>query len=391
MKNESPIYSYYYPLTTSCDTLRQRTLANGGNTPTDETMLCQTAGPLFLGHSQPNVYSFDGSPESSTWDDIEPRVMQVQIDLAQQYGVDGFIFDTYVGVKDGKVSKEKDVINGFLKCNLGKVAYACMMIFGRPRSVLPIPPYFEESDRYYDRTPQTVETMVDYLADNHWDNPNYINILDRPYVSVFTSDMRKYSNNNKDMSHADMINYMKEYSWRKYRIEPYLATVCLRATHALDHLAAGADSMIGYGFLPDFTESMRRPIQNYREQVIKRVEEWDTIQEQIDKPYIPPVVVGWDASPRGSIPEGRHFRDVQGMYPFTPIVTDSNAIDFGDMLCQQKRFIMNNTPQEERYTPITAWNEITEGAALLPKILPDGSVDDSYLAKIRELRDEYGF
>ena len=391
MKNESPIYSYYYPLTTSCETLQHRSLANGGDKSTDETMLCQTARPLFVGHSQPNVYSFDGSPRSSIWDDADPRVMQAQVDLAQQYSVDGFIFDTYVGVKSGKVSKEKDVISGFLKCNLGKVAYACMMIFGSPRSVLPVPPYFEESDRYYDRTPQTVETMVDYLADNHWDNPNYINILDRPYVSVFTSDMRKYSNNNKDMSHADMINYMKEYSWRKYRIEPYLATVCLRATYALDHLAAGADSMTGYGFLPDFTESMRRPIQNYREQVIKRVEEWDTIQEQIDKPYIPPVVVGWDASPRGSIPEGRHFRDVQGMYPFTPIVTDSNAIDFGDMLCQQKRFIMNNTPQEERYTPITAWNEITEGAALLPKILPDGSVDDSYLAKIRELRDEYGF
>lgn len=142
--------------------------------------------------------------------------------------------------------------------------------------------------------------------------------------------MRKYSNNNnKDVSHADM-----KYSWRKYGTEPYLATVCLRVTHALDHLAAGADSMTGYGFLPDFTESVRRPIQNYREQVIKRIEEWDIIQEQIDKPYIPPIVVGWDVSPRGNIPEG---------------------------------------------------------AALLPKILPDGSVDNSYLAKIRELRDEYGF
>ena len=142
--------------------------------------------------------------------------------------------------------------------------------------------------------------------------------------------MRKYSNNNKDMSHADM----KEYSWRKYRIEPYLVTVCLRVARALDHLAAGADSMTGYGFLPDFTESMRRPIQNYREQVIKRIEEWGTIQEQIDKPYIPPIVVGWDVSPRGSIPES---------------------------------------------------------VALLSKILTDGSVDNSYLAKIRELRDEYGF
>lgn len=173
--------------------------------------------------------------------------------------------------------------------------------------------------------------------------------------------MRKYSNNNnnnKDMSHVDVINYMKEYSWRKYRIESYLATVCLRVTHALDHLAAGANSMTGYGFLPDFTESVRRPIQNYREQVIKRIEEWGTIQEQIDKPYIPPVVVGWNASTRESIPEGKHFRDIQGMYPFTSI---------------------------------TAWNEITESAALLSKISPDGSVDNSYLAKIRELRDEYGF
>lgn len=59
-----------------------------------------------------------------------------------------------------------------------------------------------------------------------------------------------------------------------------------------------------------------------------------TIQEQIDKPYIPPVVVGWNASPRGSIPES---------------------------------------------------------VALLLKILPDGSVNNSYSAKIRELRDEYGF
>lgn len=149
--------------------------------------------------------------------------------------------------------------------------------------------------------------------------------------------MRKYSNNNnnKDMSHVDVINYMKEYSWRKYRTEPYLATVCLRVTHALDHLAAGADSMTSYyGFLPDFIEPMWRSIQNYREQVIKRIEEWDIIQEQIDKPYIPPIVVGWDVSPRGSIPES---------------------------------------------------------VVLLLKILPDGSVDNSYLAKIRELRDEYGF
>ena len=33
--------------------------------------------------------------------------MQAQIDLSQEYGIDGFIFDTYVGVKEGKQTKEK--------------------------------------------------------------------------------------------------------------------------------------------------------------------------------------------------------------------------------------------------------------------------------------------
>lgn len=56
MKNESPIYSYYYPLTTSCNTLQQRSLANGGVMPTDETILCQKAKPLFVSHRQPNIY-----------------------------------------------------------------------------------------------------------------------------------------------------------------------------------------------------------------------------------------------------------------------------------------------------------------------------------------------
>lgn len=393
MKRESPIYSYYYPLSTSCETLQKRALRNGGGEVVDETALCQGAKPLFYGHSQPNVYTFDGTADSTVWDDADPRVMQSQIDLAQNYGIDGFIFDTYVGVKGGVLSKEKTSVleNGFLKCRLGKTAYACMMVFGSPRSVLPVPPYFEEPDRYYDRTKQTAEVMVDYLATNHWDNPNYIQILDRPYVSIFTSDMRGRAEDVEDMSYAEMISYMKEYSWLRYKVEPYLATVCLRASHALEHLSAGADSMTGYGFLPDFSQSLYRPVQDYKEQIVKRIEEWNIIQGQIDKPYIPPVVVGWDASSRGRLPENGQLEDVRGVYPFTPIVTGSNAADFGTMLCQQKQYLSNHIGHRERYTPITAWNEITEGAALLPKVLPDGTVDDSYLRKIKELRSEYGF
>lgn len=393
-ERKSPVFSYYYPLTVNCETLKQRAYVNGGGEPTDETLLCSQAKPLFEEHKQPVVYTFDGNSEHTTWDDSSPRVMQAQIDLAQEYGVDGFIFDTYVGVKNGIPTREKDKVldKGFLACSLGRTAYACMMIFGSPRSVLPVPPYFEEADRYYDQTRRTPEVMIDYLAQQHWNHPNYIKILDRPYVSVFTSDMKSSSTNSREkMSYADMIGYMKEYSWKKYKIEPYLATVCLRASHAESHLAAGADAMTGYGFLPDFSESAKRPLQNYRDQIGKRVVEWYSMQEQLDKPYVPPVVVGWDASPRGKVFNDAGLDQVRGSYPFTPIVTNSNSEDFGIMLCQQKEYLMHNIDPAERYTPITAWNEITEGAALLPKVLPDGTVDDSYLQKVKELRSVYGF
>ena len=83
----------------------------GGGEVVDETALCQGAKPLFYGHSQPNVYTFDGTADSTVWDDADPRVMQSQIDLAQNYGIDGFIFDTYVGVKGGVLTAKKRLVS----------------------------------------------------------------------------------------------------------------------------------------------------------------------------------------------------------------------------------------------------------------------------------------
>ena len=385
-----PLYSYFYPLTTQCTEHNQR-CSSYGVQPTDETILCQSAKPLFEGHRQPNKYTVDLI--NSTWDDMDTPIMQQQIDLAQEHGVDGFIFDTYVGCRDGRVIREKTNIidKSFLECQIGRTAFASMMILGSPRAVLPVAPLFEEPDRYFDRTKETVRAIIDYSAQNHWEHANYIHILGRPYISLFTSDMRKSSARDaSELDNKQTVEYMKEYSLEEYKIEPYVVAVALNTKGASGMINGGADAMTGYAFLADFDDSFSRPIQDYEEQVKYRVHDWRKIRDTIDVPYVPPLVVGWDASPRGDSSMDTTFDKIKGNYPFTPIITGCDAEKFGTMYIQQQEYLRESVNPAERYTPVTAWNEITEGSALLPRITDEGIIDNTYLEKIKLIRKHYG-
>jgi hypothetical protein len=381
-----PAYAYFYPLSTACPE-RQLRAEENGYVLADETQLCQDAEPLYEGHNQPVTYCL-GNVALKNWDDADPEAMERQIDLATSNGLDGFIFDTYLGQKQGKKVYEMGSVldDAFLGTSASNgMEFALMSVLGSPRVVLPVPKTkgFEEKGRYYDPTKGTVEEIIDHSARNYWDRDNYIRIGDRPYLSVFTSDMRTANGEDSDaLSLPDTIEYMKEYSVRAYGIEPYIAGVCLKAKHAKPLFERGADAMTGYAFLPNFGADSE-PVQDYASLLRERMADWDAITQQIDKPYVPPVVVGWDASPRGI--NGSRIEDVSGTYPFTPIVEGSNSERFSDMLRAQRAFVASNVPEEERYTPITAWNEVTEGAALLPKVDENGALDKSYLDAVRKV------
>lgn len=382
----TPVYSYFYPLSTSCPERQSRALQHNV-TLADETELAQRAEPLFDGHQQPNTYCI-GDPSKNTWDDADPSAMAQQVDLARDHGVDGFIFDTYLGQKQGRrVHEMADVLDhAFLENTaVAGMKFAIMSVLGSPRVVLPVPRNtgYEEQDRYYDPTRGTVETIVDHAAKNYWDHEDYIRILGRPYLSIFTSDMRKAAGEEGALSLPDTIEYMKEYAERRYGVEPYIAGVCLKAKHALPLFERGADAMTGYAFLPNFGANSE-PVQDHADLLAQRVSDWEMITSQLNKPYVPPVVVGWDASPRGI--SGSRIEDVSGVYPFTPIVTGSDSQLFGEMLVKQRNFVEAHVPPNERYTPVTAWNEITEGAALLPKVNPDGSINKDYLDVLKQAR-----
>jgi hypothetical protein len=380
-----PTWAYFDPLTTQCPVRRQRA-EELGIQPVDETQLCREAEPLYPGHKQPVTYCL-GDAAIMNWDDADPVAKVRQAELASAYGLNGFVVDTYIGQKNGNDTQEMDVLDEpFVReLALHGLEFATMTVLASPRAVLPVPRSatgFMEADRNYDPTRGTVRAIIDTCARRYWPQDNHIRLLGRPYISVFTSDIRAATAQDKGaLTLPDTIEYMKEYSNQEYGEDPYVVGVCLKADHAKPLFERGADAMTGYAFLSDFRDGT--PIQQYDDLLRRRITDWHTIASEIAKPYVPPAVVGWDASPRGV--NGVDLSDVSGVYPFTPIVEGSSSELFRKMLVEQRDFVGTHVPEGEGYTIITAWNEVTEGGALLPKVKPDGSVDDSYLAAMRSV------
>jgi hypothetical protein len=101
-------------------------------------------------------------------------------------------------------------------------------------------------------------------------------------------------------------------------------------------------------------------------------------------PFLPTAVVGWDSSPRG---EGGHtLADVEKLYPFTPIVMGGSPELFGQMISEAHGFIQKNVPLSQQLMLICAWNEVTEGMALLPEVI-DGKVNNDYLEALSRAKN----
>ena len=78
------IYAYYFP-NWHVDPLNEKW--HGKNWTEWEVVKC--ARSRFPGHEQPRA------PLWGYEDEADPEVMAKKIDVAKQYGIDGFIFDTY--------------------------------------------------------------------------------------------------------------------------------------------------------------------------------------------------------------------------------------------------------------------------------------------------------
>ncbi len=382
-KTEIPVGAYFYPFTTQDPEVVARA-ALAGYDPVDETKLIQHATPMFPGHEQPRTYCL-GDPSVTHWDNEDSAAMDVQVGLMQDVGLDFVVFDTYGGIRNGRTIREyAGSIATFLESETGDLDFAVMWSVDAPRVILPVPGNADlkkEPGRAYDVTPETARFIVDECMAKYWNQDGYLYINGRPYLSLYNTVMP--IDDETKGPFLRFSNEIKEYAWREYRIEPYLVAIgrgSRKANEAMDAASA-------YALLPDFFCNEGYYIQNYDDLAAGLPKRWEEIASGISVPFIPPAVLGWDSSPRGA--PGQRLEDVAGRYPFTPIVVGSTPEKAAAMMQATLDWVDENIriPPSERYGIICAWNEISEGAALLPEV-KDGEADFSYFNAIAKVLRE---
>jgi Glycosyltransferase WbsX len=293
-----------------------------------------------------------------------------------------------LGVKGGRSIHEMrgSLDDTFLNGDTANgLKFGIMSILASPRVALPVSNVkgFREINRDYDISKASIRTIVDHSANLYWEKDNYIRIKNRPYLSLFVARNRLPSQSD-DLTKIEAFEYLKEYSNSRYGINPYVVAATQSPELAPQFIKNGADAISSYALLPDFGESAL-PIQDYKTLLDKRSKDWDVLGASVaGSAYVPPVVVGWDASPRGI--NDVALSEVKGIYPFTPIVQGADSDQFNRMLNMQYDYLSRNVPEDERYVPITAWNEVTEGAALLPRVNRNGEIDRSLLDVIKNFK-----
>jgi len=396
--SQTPVLTYFFPHDHKDPSVLQRANTLGRTRLTNETRLVQIAKPLFKGHIQPNTYCIDTDGKITDWSDADPSAIARQIELAQEYGINGFVVDAYVERgRDGTIKSElQKPLDLIAQQTVRSSTKFCLMTsVRRPRAIIPIPPGYNEPNRYYPFEEETLYAMVDYLA-KFWDNPNYFHIDDRPVLGVYgltSSVLRELVKNMGIPAWEKLGETMALYSVIKYHVHPYLIGV-VDSPQMVDHVVkAGFDMVTTYAGLVDFYPELisspykeivdpksLSPFQHYNEQLAKQIQAWQRIVDLLIYNFIPSAVTGWDATARGEL--GVTLNDVKGQYPFTPIIVDATPEKFYNMLKAIYRYLPTRISQLGRLFIVCAFNEITEGAALLP-VLRNGQVDYGYLNALK--------
>lgn len=374
--------AYFYPITTQCPVRARRARILGVET-IDEHELMRTAPPLYEGHKQPRRYCL-GDAAATYWDDGNPDAMACQIELALEFGLSFFLFNTYIGHRNGRPVHElaAPLEKAFLNCQAAQaMEFGVMLCFSATHAYLPLPnrgPHFEEPNRSYDLTPESIKYVVDYLVTQLFLQQNYLRIMDRPLVALYP-DLGP-GRRTEPYYRWVIENLRRNAAW--HGVELYIVGVFKTVPNARELANAGVDALTGYAFLPDFIHTKESPVQNYASLLTAREKEWYEVAAT-GLPFVPPAVVGWDGSPRGS--RGYTLEQVAGVYPFTPIVEGSTPGLFGLMLRKTLDFVAENVPAKEQYGLICAWNEISEGCSLLPEVTDAGTVDFGYLETVKRV------
>jgi hypothetical protein len=297
------------------------------------------------------------------FDEAEPVWMQKQIDLAADHGIDVFIFDWYW--YSGVRILERPLREAFLTApNRNRLKFALMWANTDWRDYFPAPLTDEAKLLVPMRhTTDDFTAVMQHCIDLYFKQPNYWRVNGGLYFSFFEPERFV-----EQLGGAESARMAMEGA-RSQTQRAGLGTIHFAAftwkSAAIPQLKqAGFDSLTTYTINSSGkAHNPDKPLDNYSDLVERHSAFWKEMDTGA-LPYAPTLTTGWDTTPRWA--KGSPFPATRADYPYGTVVV-GNGPELFRKLCRDAAQHAGAAKVRPPAIIINAWNEWTEGSALLPE------------------------
>jgi hypothetical protein len=344
----------------------------------NEWELLRNARPRFDGHRQPRV------PALGYIDESDVASMASEIDLAADHGVDAFVFDYYWHADGPFLADALD--KGYLGApNRERVNFALMWA---NHDWVEIFPAHHREHPLINRgavARDTFDAMVDHVIAQYFSQDEYLTVDGKPFFSIYEigslieglggvdearDALRSFRDKTIAAGHPGL--YLDATVWG-FGVLPTAVTTADPA-ELIERL--GFESASSYVWIHHTDLSAHSfPVGDWDVVADDAFAAYENYASDLSVPFIPNVSVGWDSSPRTD--QSQPFTADE--YPWYPIF-DASPEQFERGL-ERARDFLDRQDLPHPMLAINAWNEWTEGSALLP----EATHGTEYLEAIRRV------
>lgn len=312
------------------------------------------AGPKFEGHNWPR------RPVWGYQNEADPRVMEMQIDAAADYGINVFIYDWYW--YDRRPFLETCLNNGYLQArNNHRVKFYLMWAnhhvnalwdlrlshTGRENTI-----WLASVDR------PEFERIAERLIEKYFTHPSYYTIDRKPVFMLYDLQNLMQGLGGIDATH-DALAWFRQRAVAAGLPGLHLQVAGRRAgcnvsgidgektTHDDVIQRLGFDSVTHYQYV-HITDVQR----TYDETMVDVVKEWERLDNGLSIPYFAHVSLGWDNNPRHK--------------QFMPRILKENTPENIEKALRQAKTYADAHPKQVPLITVNSWNEWTEASYLQP-------------------------
>ena len=327
-----------------------------------EWEVTKCARARFEGHDQPKLPLWGYADESN------PNVMELKINTALEYGIDGFLWDTYWFEDGGYRMRALD--EGFFGARNNEKFKIALMWCNHD------PIYAHPATRRRPNDPLlSGELSADgfvrgsnHFIENYFWRPNYYRV-DGRLLFVIWLPKKLIDGIGGVRQTRDVLDDFRSRVRTAGLGEVWLAApvTAIPGVYNGDKAAAdsfmeslGLDGTVCYSWPTDKTNFPTEPFSKFVDDGIKT---FDRYNNATSYPFCPTVSNGWDSSPRTL--QSEIYEDVG--YPWSVVTTDRSPAEFERGLRAMRRFA-DSGDFRGKFVTLTTWNEWTEGNYLEPDV-----------------------